>query len=372
MVGRISNDAARFRQIIRGKIKEELKEYISRSEVIGKKGNDLVSIPVPNVNLPQFRFGSRGRGGVGQGNGKIGQPIGPGDPGEAGPGAGSDPSEHILEVDVTLDELAELLGEELELPNIEPKAKGSVTEDRRKYTTIRTVGPESLRHFKRTYTQGLRREMATGGYQVGKPVVIVKEDKRYRASETIEVPECNAVIIYMMDVSGSMGDEQKDIARITSFWIETWLKHHYKGLERVYITHDAKAREVDEDTFYHTRESGGTVISSAYNLANEIIDERFSPSEWNIYLIHFSDGDNYEKDTDNAIDLLEKEILPKSNLFCYGQTASYYGRGEFLGSLANYIEEEDKLRTSEIDEREDIMRAIKDFFGASEKARVAA
>ena len=79
----------------------------------------------------------------------------------------------------------------------------------------------------------------------------------------------------MMDVSGSMTDEQKEIVRIEAFWIDTWIKAHYKGVETVYIIHDAAAQEVDEHTFYHTRESGGTKISSAYELADKIITTRY-------------------------------------------------------------------------------------------------
>src|SRR5919106_747340 len=95
-------------------------------------------------------------------------------------------------------------------------------------------------------------------------------------------PVANAVIIYMMDVSGSMTDDQKEIVRTESFWIDAWLRSQYQGLERRYIIHDAAAKEVDEHTFYHTRESGGTRISSAYTLANKIIDEAHSPMDWNI------------------------------------------------------------------------------------------
>ena len=94
------------------------------------------------------------------------------------------------------------------------------------------------------------------------PIIVpIREDRRYRSCKLQNLPETNAVIIYMMDVSGSMGDEQKEIVRIESFWIDTWLRHQYKGLETRYIIHDAVAREVDRDTFFHTRESGGTMIS---------------------------------------------------------------------------------------------------------------
>jgi uncharacterized sporulation protein YeaH/YhbH (DUF444 family) len=101
----------------------------------------------------------------------------------------------------------------------------------------------------------------------------------------------------MMDVSGSMGDEQKEIVRAESFWIDTWLRTQYKGIEVRYIIHDAVAREVDRDTFFHTRESGGTMISSAYKLCRDLIKSDYPPSAWNIYPFHFTDGDNWSATT---------------------------------------------------------------------------
>ncbi len=138
-----------------------------------------------------------------------------------------------------------------------------------------------------------------------------------------------AVIIYMMDVSGSMTDEQKEIVRIEAFWIDTWIKAHYQGVETVYIIHDAAAQEVDEHTFYHTRESGGTKISSAYMLADKIITARYPPDQWNIYAFHFSDGDNWGDDIPHCIEILQEKLLPRLNLFGYGQVESPYGSGEF-------------------------------------------
>ena len=105
-----------------------------------------------------------------------------------------------------------------------------------------------------------------------RPVIIPERDDRlYRSWTTKTEPETNAAILYMMDVSGSMTDEQKEIVRVEAFWIDTWLKSQYDGVDVRYIIHDAVAREVDEDTFYHTRESGGTRISSAYKVARELI-----------------------------------------------------------------------------------------------------
>jgi sporulation protein YhbH len=364
MVKKIEKDQARFRQIVRGKVKKNLKKYITRGELIGKKGKDFVSIPVPQIHIPHFRFDPRKAGGVGQGNGEIGTPIGRGD-GEYHGEAGDAPGEHLREVDISLDELAQMLGEELELPNIQNKGKNSITTQKDKYTGISQSGPESLRHFKRTYKQALKRQIITQTYNPEKPIIIpVREDRRYRSWKVTLEPESNAVIIYMMDVSGSMGDEQKEIVRIESFWIDTWLRYQYKNIETRYIIHDAVAREVDHETFYHTRESGGTIISSAYKLANKIIDEFYNPSDWNIYLFHFSDGDNWgEIDTDECVSILENHLLPKVNLFCYGQVESPYGSGQFIRDLDDYFQDEDKVVLSEVAEKEEIYESIKDFLG---------
>ena len=169
----------------------------------------------------------------------------------------------------------------------------------------------------------------------------------------------------MMDVSGSMGQEQKDIVRIESFWIDTWLRSQYDGIESRYIIHDSVAKEVDQETFFHTRESGGTMISSAYKLCAKMIDNHFNPSEWNIYPFHFSDGDNWSgEDTALCMRILRERILPASNIFCYGQVDSPYGSGKFLTDMKKKFGREDnKVITSEIRDREDIVDSIKTFLG---------
>src|ERR1041384_3698172 len=222
---KIDQDHSRFRNIVRGKIRQNLRKYISHGELIGRKGKDLVSVPIPQIDIPRFKFGDRQQGGVGQGDGDVGDPVG-GEEGQDGQGkAGPDAGEHVLEVDVTLDELAAILGEELELPDIQDKGKSKITSAKDRYTGIRRVGPESLRHFKRTYREALKRMIAAGTFAPDRPIAVpIPDDKRYRSWKTDVEPVANAVIIYMMDVSGSMGDEQKEIVRIESFWIDTWLK----------------------------------------------------------------------------------------------------------------------------------------------------
>ncbi len=363
MIPGIKRDHSRFNQIVKGKIKQNLKKYINHGEIIGKRGNDFVSIPLPQIDLPRFRFGSRQSGGVGQGEGQPGTPLGPGDPNN--PEAGNAEGNHDIEVDISLGELAQMLGEELELPRIEPKGEQTIYATRHRYTGIHSVGPDSLRHMKRSYKEALKRQIMSNDYDPEDPTIIpIKKDFRYRIWKDQKMPQSNAAIIYMMDVSGSMGDEQKEIVRTESFWIDTWLRAHYHDVEIRYIVHDAVAREVDRETFYHIRESGGTLISSAYRLCDDIIKSFYPPAQWNTYAFHFSDGDNWSgEDSKFCVDLLKNSLLPKVNLFCYGQVESRYGSGQFIKDVSEAFREEEKLVASRIENKEAIYRSLKDFLG---------
>lgn len=364
---RIHNDRSRFKDIVRGKIKGNLRRYIQKGELIGKQGRDKVTIPLPRIELPRFKFGGESQGGVGQGDGQPGDPV-PGQPGQSGePGeAGSEEGQHDLEVEVTLEELADMLGEELQLPRIEPKGSESLKTKKSRLAGITTVGPNALRHFKRSYKQALKRQISMGTYDSKNPVIIpIRDDMRYRSFKTDEKPETNAVIIYMMDVSGSMGEEQKEIVRIESFWLDTWLRRNYDGIESRFIIHDAVAKEVDRDTFFRTRESGGTMISSAYALAADIIEKDYPSADWNIYPFHFSDGDNWSvDDTKKCLGILRDRIIPVSNQFGYGQVESPYGSGQFIKDLREKLGGEEKMVLSEIKDRDAIFESIRDFLSA--------
>lgn len=364
----IRRDHSRFRNIVKGKIKQDLKKYITHGEMIGKKGKDLVSIPIPQIDIPHFRFGDKEQGGVGQGNGNPGDAIGTGDPqeGEGQGKAGQGEGQHSLEVELSLQELAQILGEELQLPKIEPRGHKTLKSKTDRYTSIANQGPNSLRHFKRTFKETLKRQIASGLYSPDKPMVMpIRKDFRFRSWKSDVKHENSAVILYMMDVSGSMGDEQKEIVRTEAFWIDTWLRSQYKGIETRFIIHDATAREVDEDTFYRTRESGGTLISSAYKLCEKIIETDYPPSDWNIYPFHFSDGDNWSgEDTQLCLQFLENSFLSKVNAFCYGQVESRYGSGQFYKDLVErFGSEHEKVILSRIENKDGILASIKEFLG---------
>ncbi len=360
----ILKDQNRFKDIIRGKIKDNFKKYVTHGEMIGKREKEYVKIPVPSVDIPRFKYGKKQQGGVGQGQGQPGDSVdGPGEPGKGE--AGDKPGEHNLEVEVTMEELADILGEALELPRIEPKGNNNIDVQKNKYTSRNFVGPDSLRMFKSSYKEALKRSIACGDYDPDNPVIVpIRRDMRFLSSKPVKKPQTKAVVIYMMDVSGSMGEEQKEIVRLESFWINTWLTKNYKGLETRFIIHDAAAREVDEKTFFSTSESGGTLISSAYKYCKKIIDQDYPLNEWNIYPFHFSDGDNWSgDDTRFCINLLKEFFLPNVNMFGYGQVESKYGSGQFYRDLEKQLPNDERIVLSRIESKDKIIDSIKDFLG---------
>lgn len=362
----IREDQNRFRSIIKGRVRDDFKRYVTNGELIGKREDEFVKIPIPRVDIPTFRYGPKqDEQGVGQGDGDPSSGDSSGQSGNGKGEAGSESGQHMLEVEISLDELADILGEKLELPNIQPKGAKNIVTERNKYSGLAPVGPEGLRKFKQTYKKALTRYISSGTYNPTDPVIVpIRRDYQYRTVKKTQMPHTKAVVIYMMDVSGSMGDEQKEIVRLESFWINTWLKKHYKGLETRFIIHDASAKEVDENTFFRTSESGGTLISSAYKLCQQMILSDYATSEWNIYPFHFSDGDNWSgEDTRLCLNLLKDFFLPNVNVFSYGQVESKYGSGQFLKDLQKEFAEDERLTLSQIEDRDKILNSIKDFLG---------
>jgi hypothetical protein len=359
----IESDVERFRQIVKGRVRRDLKKYISSGEMIARQGETLVSVPLPEIAIPRLRYGPNPQGGIGQGEGDAGEPV-ERTPGAVG-GAGDTPAEHLLETDMPVEELAELLGEELQLPRIAPRGRKQVTTTRDRTTGIARTGPRSLRHVRRTFREALRRQIASGTWDPAAPRLLPeREDTRYRTWQTRTDAQSAAAILYVMDVSGSMGRDQKEVVRLAAFWIDTWLRANYRHLEARFVIHDAGAREVDRDTFFRTRESGGTLISSAYQLVERLIAQHYPPSEWNLYLFQFSDGDNWSAaDTRSCLELLKGNLLPSLNLFCYGQVESEYGSGQFYNDLRGDVGNDERVVLARMPDRDAVPGAIREFLG---------
>ena len=359
---RIHKDHQRFRQIVRGKIRDDLRKFLTRGELLGREGKNAISIPIRGIDIPHFRYGDNSDSGVGSGDAKPGDSADTDGEG-IGPG-GTHEGHHILEVEISLDELADILGEGLALPRIQPKGRKLITSEKDRYSGIRQAGPESLRHFRRTFRRALRRQIMGGAYNPDNPrIVFERRDKLYRSWKTVRQPQSNAVIVYMMDVSGSMGDEQKELVRLEAFWIDAWLRRNYEGIESRYIVHDVRASEVDRETFYRIREDGGTRISSAFRTAKEVLDSHYHAAEWNVYLFHFSDGDNSsDADSRECCALLREHLLPGINLFGYCQVASAYGSGHFINVVREHLSDTDNVISTRVNTKDDIYDSIKAFF----------
>lgn len=370
MVQRIADDHRRFKAILRGRVRENLNKHITSHDLVAQSGSKKIRVPVHQLDIPRFIFDPRDAGGVGQGPGEPGDGVGgagkgsgAGQPGE-GSGAGSEGTVHSYE-EFTPEELAELLGEHLELPRIEPRGGDELESAKTRYTGIQTVGPESLRDFKRTFKEALKREIGSGTYKPGVPVVPRRGDKRYRSNKPRPVPENNALIVYMMDVSGSMGEAQKRVARHICWWADLWISSQYEGTTKSrYIIHDADAQIVDRATFFNTNASGGTRISSAYRCFETLIKTEFPPDNWNIYLFQYSDGDNLSTE-DNALcsQLIEDMILPAVNLFCFGQVRSTYGSGRFLPEVVRRYREDERVEALEINSLDAVPETLRRFLG---------
>ncbi len=370
MPKRILKDLERFKKIVRGEIRKNLKELIENGSIVGQKGSRIVRVPIKSIRIPQFRYDPREQGGIGAGEGEIGEPIqlAPTQDGNGNGHAGYGPGPHFREVEIEIRELAEILGEELELPKIQPKGHKHVLSGSEEYEDVATVGPEALLMKRRAFRRGLLRHMLLTPSSGPSDTIIVtpiKEDMRYLHGTPSESPEANCVILFIRDASGSMSGEKTEIIRQENWWIDLWLRTNYKNVDRVYILHDYEAQEVNEDDFYSLSTGGGTRISSAYELCNRIIDRRYPPHSWNIYVFHFSDGENWIGDTEDAcVPLLHDQLLPKVNLFCYGQvTPGRRSPGLHLMKLKERLAEHDRLVTSIISDRQDILQSIKEFLG---------
>ena len=368
--GQIDQD--RHKERVREAIKKNLGSIVSNESIILSDGKRVVKVPIRSLDEYKFRYDYRKKKHVatGDGNTKVGDVIGrEGEPGQGpgqGPGAGDHPGQEYYEAEVDIDEIAKLIFEDLHLPYLEDKAKQAVESTTTKFTEIRRSGILSNLDKRRSLIENIKRTAReTGSAELGR---FKKEDLRYKTWQEQMTYESNAVVIAMMDVSGSMGEFKKYIARSFYFWMVRFLKTKYDHVKIVFISHHTEAKEVTEQQFFTQGESGGTVVSSAYRLALEIIGGLYPPKDWNIYPFHFSDGDNYYSDNDEAVKLAD-ELITMCNLFGYGEIgeegASSYRRssGALLSIFKDRLKNQERFVGVRIDDKEDVYPALKDFFG---------
>jgi hypothetical protein len=359
-------DQARHQQKVREAIKQNLPDLLSEENIILSNGRQIIKIPIRSLDEYRFIYNYNKKKHVGQGDGhsQVGDVIGmdPASRGGKGEGAGDQPGEDVVEAEISLAELEEMLFEELELPYMEPKDKDQIDVRDIRFNDVRKKGIFSNIDKKRTILENLRRNARQGHPEIAG---ISPDDLRFKTWEEVTKPQNNAVILAMMDTSGSMGSFEKYCARSFFFWMNRFLKRQYERVEIVFIAHHTEAKEVTEEEFFTRGESGGTICSSAYLKALEIIDSRYPPSLYNIYPFHFSDGDNLTSDNERCVKLI-REILTKANIFGYGEV-NQYNRSSTLMSAYKHIQEE-RFMYYVIRDKSEIYNALKAFFGKRQNA----
>lgn len=323
-------DRKRHRKLMEDAIRRNLGDIIAEESIIGQNKDKKIKIPVKSIKEYQFIYG-RGNDGSASGDGQekkgqvIGKVVGQNGTASGGPG-GSDPGEEIYETEITMDEIIGYMFNELQLPDIDRKKYGLIEDECRiKRSGYQPKGIPPRLAKKRTVIEKIKRKQSyrrnqTDGAEQAIPARIPfrTEDLRYHRVKEEHKRRSNAVVICIMDTSGSMDQTKKYLARSFYFLLYQFVRWKYEQVEVVFIAHTTEAKEVNEWEFFHRGESGGTVISSGYAKALEIIEARYNPAVWNIYAFHCSDGDNWGDDNNRAIGLA-KDLCGVCNLFGYGE-----------------------------------------------------
>jgi sporulation protein YhbH len=344
--GRGERDAQHHKDRVRRQIQEYLKKHIGGEDIVTGEGR--VKVPVQGNKRYRFIL-DRGPGGAGR----------------SGPGKGAGEDVGVEEYEVWLDmaEVEELLFAELDLPRLKPKKEVDAETSDYRFNDIARKGPQVDKRA--TLRRNLLRNAAQGRAQLGE---FDRDDLRYVSFRDKPRPKSKAVVMLMMDVSGSMGEHEKRIARLFFYWIVRFLHYRYDTVDVVFISHTTEAREVTEHEFFNRKESGGTKVSSAYRLANEIQAQRYPESDWNVYVLHASDGDNWQMDNQDVFDSVA-QLCRVCALVGYLEvkhpTWDQYGKSweTLIDTLAGHP---DKLgpefMLAEVAAESDIWRVVKRFF----------
>lgn len=374
---RAAGDRARHRRKVRESIRDNIADIIAEESIIGQDRDRVIKVPIRGIREYRFVFGDN-EPGVGQGTEDVeeGQVIGRRPGRNAGSGrASGQPGVDYYETDITLEELVDIMFEDLALPDLERKNLREVAAPR--LSRRKGYRPKGIRvHLdkRETVRAKIRRQLASRG--PGAPddgpadrFPFREEDLTYRHRVPETRPESNAAVVCIMDTSGSMDTMKKYLARSFFFLLYQFIVTKYRNVEVAFVAHHATASEVSEEEFFHKGEAGGTMISSGYQKALDIIDERYHPSLWNVYAFHCSDGDNF--DNDNALALgLAKQLTEVCNLFGYGEIkplGSRHYESSLLG-LFRRIQAEN-FHMVLIESKEDVWPSFRALLAKDEAAR---
>ncbi|WP_105614224.1 sporulation protein YhbH [Vallitalea okinawensis] len=366
---RSAEDRLRHRKLIEDSIKKNIDGIIADESIIGQSKDKKIKIPIKGIKEYRFIYGDNKPGiGSGAGDEKRGDTIGREQmqEGDGDQQAGNAEGEDIYETEITIEELMNYLFDDLNLPYMERKKFSEIESERNfKRLGYQRKGIKPRLAKKRSVIEKIKREKATNRGK--KPIEdsnkerfpFKEDDLRYYHIRKDIKKESNAVVICIMDTSGSMDLTKKYLARSFYFLLYQFVKLKYVSVEVVFVSHTTKGKEVSEDEFFHKGESGGTFISSGYEKALEIVEERYNPTVWNVYAFHCSDGDNWREDNEKAIKLAKK-LCETCNLFGYGQIAT----GRYISSSTILTEFTKKIKNKnfsviKLTGKEDIIPGLK-------------
>ncbi|ARU59750.1 sporulation protein YhbH [Tumebacillus avium] len=361
-------DQLRHQEKVRDAIKKNLADLVTDESIIMQNGRQIIKVPIRSLDEYKFRYNyNKGQhGGQGDGSSSVGDVLGKDPSGGAqqkgpgkGEGAGEQPGVDYYEAEVSLDEIETMLFKDLELPNLQRKTLDDIKTQDIRFNDIRKKGLSGNIDKRRTLIEAVRRNALSG--KQGLHGGIHPDDLRYKTWEEIEVPHSQAVVLAMMDTSGSMGQFEKYIARSFFFWMTRFLRTKYEHVDIQYIAHHTEAKVVTEHEFFTKGESGGTICSSAYNLALDLIHKNYPPDKFNIYPFHFSDGDNLSSDNEKCLRLV-KQLMEISNIFGYGEVNQYNRSSTLMSAFKNLTDP--KFKNVLIREKSEVYKALTTFFTA--------
>ncbi|WP_188455528.1 sporulation protein YhbH [Virgibacillus oceani] len=359
-------DQQRHSDKVKEAIKNNLPDLISEENIIMSNGRDVIKIPIRSLDEYKIRYNYDKSKHVGQGNGdsQVGDIVARA-PSESGQGkggsgkgheAGDQPGQDYYEAEVSLAEIEGVLFKELELPNLQQKEQAEIKTEKIEFNDIRKKGLMGNIDKKRTILTAIKRNATEG-----KPGItpFSNDDLRFKTWNEVIKPESKAVVLALMDTSGSMGRFEKYMARSFFFWMTKFLRSKYETVEIEFVAHHTEAKVVSEEDFFSKGESGGTICSSAYRKALELIDEKYNPVRYNIYPFHFSDGDNLTSDNQKCLKLVDK-IMDVSNMFGYGEVNAYNRHSTLMNAFKTI--DNPKFRHYILKDKSDVYHAMKSFF----------
>lgn len=314
-------DSLRHDERVKDAIKKNLRELVAEEAIISSDRSKKVRIPIRYLDQYRFKYGNP-QNSVGQGKGNQGDVV----PQSGHEGAGTQPGEHVLEVEVSVEELIKMMLEDLSLPWLDEKPERATPVVTHRFTDVRRTGSVANLDKRRTLMANIKRNAARGTAKVEK---LHDDDLRYKVWDEYHEKHTNAAVYMLMDCSASMTTSKKYVAKSFFFWMVRFLQLKYDNVAMVFIAHDVEAAIVPEEDFFHLSSAGGTRCSSAYVVAEEHIAAHHPKDSWNTYLFHFSDGDNVPGDNGVCKELVERLLTVCTMVgyaeIRYANDASFYG-----------------------------------------------